>query len=186
MMDRDEARFELRAVLDDAAPRTVEAQMLATNSRAYAKALDMQARIAAGGLIDGYNAAQCSDKCGQTIVFKDWDQGGPDHFQPNGFKCDACDEWCIYEHGDREKQICDACQAYVAAQAFATLGLDLQDAAFKGDFAAVLTLLKKSVTIDVDLSRRARILDLRRPRPVIPMDSCDPKTCTECQQGAVA
>lgn len=113
----DEAAFELRAIREDReASETPEQRMHRTNPRAWQRADEMMRAIDSGALIDGYNSAACTDNCGRVIEWKDFDEGGPDPWQPQGFRCTLCDEWSADECGNRKDRICGPCvaQAQVA------------------------------------------------------------------------
>lgn len=92
-----------------------EAEMIARNPSAWAKACDMVARIHRGEKILGYNLMACeahpgNRECGRTIELVNWDIDGADHVQPEGFKCE-CGAWTSNECGDRRTHVCRDCEA---------------------------------------------------------------------------
>lgn len=61
--------------------------------------------------IAGVDAEECSCGCGRVIEFVEFDIGGADPVQPQGFVCKPCDEWTANECGDRAARECNGCKA---------------------------------------------------------------------------
>lgn len=137
-------------------------EMLAKNPSAYAKALDMEARIAGGALVDGYNCSKCSDDCGQYVTLESFDIDGPDLYQAEGFKCALCDEFCLTAHGDRGTRVCDACNVYSIAQNLTQIAARIEASSMRCDFPAVLPMLQSLDAVKSDLSEGVRLLCSRR------------------------
>jgi hypothetical protein len=125
-------------------------------------ATDMMHRLRAGELIDGVNSASCNDGCGAVIVWENHDEVGPEWKQPDGFRCECCDEWCDNKCGNRAEGVCGSCVLLQRTQDFLENSKEIEAATYKKDYAAIPALLLKGVALEREIGRRSRIISNRK------------------------